>query len=105
MQKISISEMTPVIAEGERGSVYVFDPVPDDISAGVRMVKKESEVPKKPHAHSEKQIIYVIEGSGKITNGEVTMDFKQGDFITLDANEPHYVSTDDEDLTIFEVKY
>jgi quercetin dioxygenase-like cupin family protein len=105
MKKVSLKDMEPVIAEGERGSVHVFDPLPDEISAGVRVVGKDSDVPKKPHVHPEKQIIYVISGSGSITNGESTMDIEPGDFVTLDANEPHYVSTKDEDLTVFEVKY
>ncbi|MGY5864423.1 MAG: cupin domain-containing protein [Candidatus Thorarchaeota archaeon] len=102
---MKISEMTPGRIEGEKGFVDVFDPVPDELAAGVRVVKKGSHVPRKPHAHPQKQIIYVIAGSGKITNGETIMDLSQGDFIALDANEPHYVSTEDEELTVFEVKY
>jgi quercetin dioxygenase-like cupin family protein len=62
-------------------------------------------VPKRPHVHPEKQIIYVISGSGSITNGEYTIELEAGDYILLDSNEPHYVSTKNEDLTVFEVKY
>jgi quercetin dioxygenase-like cupin family protein len=105
MQKIRLKEMTPSKIDGERGLAYVYDPLPDDISAGVRVVERSSDVPKKPHFHPEKQIIYVIAGSGRITNGEITFDLGPGDFVTLESNEAHYVTTEDEELTVFEVKY
>jgi mannose-6-phosphate isomerase-like protein (cupin superfamily) len=105
MKKVRLKDMNPVIAEGEKGSIHVFDPWPDEISAGIRVVKKDSNVPKRPHVHPEKQIIYVISGSGSITNGEYTIELEAGDYILLDSNEPHYVSTKNEDLTVFEVKY
>ncbi|MHA2076970.1 MAG: cupin domain-containing protein [Candidatus Thorarchaeota archaeon] len=105
MKKKKLSEMTPSKIEGEIGSVRVYDPLPDEISAGVRVVGQSSDVPKKPHIHPEKQIIYVISGSGKITNGEITFDLGPGDFVTLESNEAHYVTTQEQELTIFEVKY
>lgn len=105
MKKTNLNEMIPLQIDGEKGSVTVYDPVPEDISAGVRVVGKSSDVPKKPHVHPEKQIIYVISGNGRITNDEVTFEVTAGDFVTLDANEPHYVATEDDELTVFEVKY
>ena len=105
LKKINISEMAPGKIEGEKGSVDVFDPIPDEISAGVRIVKKSSDVPKRTHVHPEKQLMFVIAGSGKITNGEITLDLVPGDFVLLDSNEEHYAMTEDEELKVFEVKY
>ncbi|MHA2321993.1 MAG: cupin domain-containing protein, partial [Candidatus Thorarchaeota archaeon] len=69
------------------------------------IVKADSDVPTRPHIHSEKQVIYVISGKGKITNGKETFDLNPGDFIILDSNEEHYVTTEKDDLKVFEVKY
>lgn len=100
-----MSEMVPSKIEGEKGEVTMFDPLPDEIVAGVRVVKASSDVPKRPHVHPEKQLIYVIAGSGKITNGDITFDLVSGDFVMLDSNEEHYVMTETEELKVFEVKY
>ena len=83
----------------------VSDMIKGEITAGVRIVKADSDVPPRPHAHNEKQVIYVISGTGTITNGKETFDLNSGDFILLDSNEEHYVMTKDEDLRVFEIKY
>ncbi|MFW9809901.1 MAG: cupin domain-containing protein [Candidatus Thorarchaeota archaeon] len=105
MKKINISEMHPTTIEGEKGTVTVFDPLPDEIVAGVRVVPDSCDVPKRTHIHPEKQLIYVISGSGRITNGEITFNLVPGDFVMLDRNEEHYVMTENEELRLFEVKY
>ena len=97
--------MSPGKIEGEKGTVETYDPLHNEIVAGVRVVKPSSNVPKRPHVHPEKQLIYVIAGSGKITNGDITFDLVSGDFVMLDSNEEHYVMTETEELKVFEVKY
>ena len=97
--------MTPGSIQGDKGIVDVYDIVQGELTAGVRIVKADSDVPTRPHIHPEKQVIYVISGSGKITNGEETYDLNPGDFITLESNEEHYVMTDKDQLKVFEVKY
>ena len=105
MKKVKMSEMTPGSIHGAKGIVDVYDVVQSEVTAGVRIVKPDSDVPTRPHVHSEKQVIYVISGRGKITDGKETFDLEQGDFILLEANEEHYVITESEELKVFEVKY
>ena len=105
MRKLREAEMTPGKIQGARGVVDVYDVIQGELTAGVRIVKADSDVPTRPHIHSEKQVIYVISGSGKITNGKETFNLGPGDFILLESKEEHYVTTKNEDLKIFEIKY
>lgn len=105
MLKVTETEMTPCQIEGAKGSIQVYDVIQGEITVGVRVVKTNSDVPKRPHVHSEKQVIYVISGTGKITDGMETFDLEPGDFILLDTNEEHYVITENDDLKVFEVKH
>jgi quercetin dioxygenase-like cupin family protein len=105
MKKVNETEMVPGKIEGVKGIVDVYDVIQGDLTAGVRIVKTNSDIPTRPHIHSERQVIYVISGTGKITNGKETYDLNPGDFILLEANDEHYVMTDKEELKVFEVKY
>ncbi len=105
MKKLNESTMTPDQIVGLKGAADVFDVVQGELTAGVRIVRPESDVPTRPHTHSQRQVIYVISGSGKITNGEETFEMFPGDFILLDPYEEHYVMTGKEPLKVFEVKY
>ena len=105
MKKVNENEMTPGKIQGLKGSVDVYDVIQGELTAGVRIVKADSDVPTRPHVHAEKQVIYVISGSGKITNGKETVDLNPGDFILLESNEEHYVTTQNDDLKVFEMKY
>lgn len=105
MKKVSETDMKPGEIQGARGTVDVYDVIQGELTAGVRIVKADSDVPTRPHIHSEKQVIYVISGSGRITNGKETFDLIPGDFILLESNEEHYVMTKNDDLKVFEVKY
>lgn len=97
--------MTPGSIQGAKGMVDVYDVVQGALTAGVRIVRPYSDVPTRPHIHQERQVIYVISGNGKITDGQETIDLKPGDFVLLDANEEHYVITESAELKVFEVKY
>ncbi|MBY8997299.1 MAG: cupin domain-containing protein [Candidatus Thorarchaeota archaeon] len=105
MKKVRAADMTPGEIQGTRGTVEVYDIIQGDLTAGVRIVKADSDVPTRPHNHSEKQVIYVISGTGEISNGTKTFDLIPDDFILLESNEEHYVMTKNDDLKIFEVKY
>lgn len=105
MKKIREADMSPGTVPGARGAVEVYDVIQGELTAGVRIVKADSDVPTRPHIHTEKQVIYVISGTGKITSGNETFDLIPGDFILLESNEEHYVMTRKDDLKVFEVKY
>lgn len=105
MRRKNEKEMTPGRIDGTKGTVDVFDMIQGTLTAGVRIVKTNSDVPKKPHVHPEKQLIYVISGIGKIINGVETIQVKPGDFVLLEENEEHYVITDKDELKLFEIKY
>jgi mannose-6-phosphate isomerase-like protein (cupin superfamily) len=105
MKRVNEADMNPGRIEGVKGSVDVFDVIQGELKAGVRIVKADSDVPSRPHIHPERQVLYVISGTGKITNGRDTFDLKPGDFVLLDANEEHYVMTQNEQLKVFEIIY
>lgn len=105
MLKVNESEMTPCQIEGAKGTIQVYDVIQGEVTVSVGVVKTNSDVPKRPHVHSEKQVIYVISGTDKITDGMETFDLEPGDFTLLDSNEEHHVITENDDLKVFEVKY
>ena len=105
MRIVHESDVERGIIEGSRGIVDVHDVVTDSITAGIRIVKPNSDVPKRPHAHAERQIIYLVSGSASITDGKVTHNMKPGDFAILDSGEEHYVITGNEEAKVFEVKF
>ncbi|MGY5859169.1 MAG: cupin domain-containing protein [Candidatus Thorarchaeota archaeon] len=105
MKRIHESEISPKIIEGKIGSVDAYDIIDEKIQAGVRIVKRNSDVPTRPHIHPQRQIMYVVEGTAEITNGKETLQLNAGDFVVLDANEEHYVKTSDVEAKIFEIKF
>lgn len=105
MKKVHEFEIVPKIITGKTGSVDVLDAIEEEIQAGVRILRKNSDVPSRPHKHPERQLIYVIEGTAEITNEKVTFNLKPGDFVFLESNEEHYVRTGDSEIKVFEIKY
>jgi quercetin dioxygenase-like cupin family protein len=105
MKRVNESELEKKQIPGKIGHADAFDIVLGVPTMGVRIVSPESNVPKPPHKHPERQVIYLISGSATITNGVETFDLIPGDFVVLDANEEHYVSTGKEEAKVFEVKY
>ena len=105
MKRKNENELVPGKIIGTKGAVDVFDMIQGSLTAGVRMVKTNSDVPMKPHVHPEKQLIYIISGKGKVTNGLETINVKPGDFVLLEENEEHYVITGKDELKVFEIKY
>ncbi len=105
MKKIHEFEIVRKNIDGKVGSVDVYDIIDENIQAGIRIVKSNSDVPTRIHRHPERQIIYVIEGSAEITNETETFALRPGDFVILEANEEHYVKTSDDEVKVFEVKF
>jgi quercetin dioxygenase-like cupin family protein len=105
MKLIRESEIAPGQIAGKKGTVSVYDVVTGVPQIGVRIVPANSDVPTRPHSHPEKQVLYVISGQGRITNGRQDLDIVAGDFVLLEENEEHYVITGLEELKVFEVKY
>ncbi|MHA1136037.1 MAG: cupin domain-containing protein [Candidatus Thorarchaeota archaeon] len=105
MKRIHESEISPKIIEGKLGSVDAFDIIDESIQAGIRIVKRNSDVPTRTHKHPERQIMYAVAGSAEITNEKETLTLKPGDFVILEANEEHYVKTSSEEFKVFEIKF
>jgi len=105
MKKIHEFEIVCKNINGKVGSVDVYDIIDENIQAGIRIVKSNSDVPERVHRHPERQIIYVIEGSAEITNEIETLTLRPGDFVILEANEEHYVKTSYDEVKVFEVKF
>jgi quercetin dioxygenase-like cupin family protein len=105
MKKIHESNIESSRVMGSIGHVDIMDAVSEPITAGVRIVSAHSEVPSRPHFHSEAQLIYVISGTAKITNGVETLIMEPGDFVLFEPQEEHYVITGARDIQVFEVKF
>ena len=105
MKKVHESEITPKTIAGKIGSVNAYDILDESIQAGIRVVPPNSDVPTRTHKHSERQIIYVIEGTAEITNLVDTLQLSPGDFVVLETDEEHYVRTADEEVKVFEIKF
>ena len=105
MKKIHEFEIVRKNIDGIFGSVDVYDIIDENIQAGVRIVKSNSDVPTRTHKHPERQLLYVIEGTAEITNEKETFSLKPGDFVLLESNEEHYVRTSDSEAKLFEIKY
>lgn len=105
MKKIHETEIEAKVIPGKVGAVDAFDVITESITAGVRIIRKNSDVPTRIHSHPERQILYMIEGRASITNTVFSLDLEPGDFVYLDPNEEHYVITKDEEAKVFEIKY
>ncbi|TFF67097.1 cupin domain-containing protein, partial [Candidatus Thorarchaeota archaeon] len=105
MKKVHESELAANRVFGESGYVDLIDAVVGEVTAGVRVVAPNSNVPPRSHSHCEGQVIYVISGRPRITNLTETIRLRPGDFVILGAFEEHYIQTDDSESKIFEVKF
>ncbi|MGQ4911329.1 MAG: cupin domain-containing protein [Candidatus Thorarchaeota archaeon] len=105
MKLVHQFDMKPGTIQGEYGSVDTYDIERDGIVAGIRIIRPNSNVPRRPHSHPERQIIYLISGVASITNGREEFTLKPGDFVLLESDEEHYVITTEHEAVVFEVKY
>jgi quercetin dioxygenase-like cupin family protein len=105
MRHVHESSIAPKRVIGTKGWVDVFDVLTDPLTIGIRVIPPKSDIPTHKHAHTEAQITYVVSGSPKITNLQVTLQLKPGDFVILEPNEEHYVMTDKNEARLLEVKF
>ncbi len=105
MKKIHESELETNRVHGQSGYVDVMDAIDTSVTAGVRLVGPNSEVPARPHSHADAQIIYVVTGRPRIQSEKATLQLRPGDFVILEAFEEHYILTDELESKIFEVKF
>jgi len=105
MKLIHETDIKVVAADGDRGQVRIKDvAVEENFVFGLRETGPNCLVPKRLHKHKLKQVMYVIEGCGTVSNGKNTMIFKAGDFILFDGNEEHYFDSDGKNLKMIEVR-
>lgn len=106
MKLVNSSELRKTTATGDRGEVVVTDFLAEkEIVFGLREAGPGSLVPKRPHSHPLRQAMYVIEGSGVVTNGKDELSFKSGDFILFDGDEEHYFDTGKTRLRMVEIRF
>jgi quercetin dioxygenase-like cupin family protein len=105
MRQVHESSIAPKRVIGTKGWVDVYDVLTDPLTIGIRVIPPKSDIPTRKHAHTEAQIAYVVSGSPKITNLQVTLQLKPGDFVILEPNEEHYVITDKNETRLLEVKF
>jgi len=105
MRLINEKDIKAVIADGDRGQVRIKDVASEESFVfGLRETGPGCLVPKKPHKHKLRQVMYVIEGSGTVSNGKDATPFRAGDFILFEGNEEHYFDSDGENLKMIEVR-
>lgn len=105
MKKVNESEMDGKLVRGDLGWVEIFDAIEEEIVAGVRTIRPMSKVPAAPHRHKERQLIYLISGKAWVCNGSETVEMNPGDFVFFESDEEHYVTTEDIEARVFEIKY
>ncbi|MDD1765431.1 MAG: cupin domain-containing protein [Methanomassiliicoccales archaeon] len=105
MRLVREADLKIVTVDGDRGQVRIKDVVADEnFVFGLRETGPNCLVPKKPHKHRLRQAMYVLEGSGTVTNGKEKMPFNKGDFILFDGNEEHYFDSNGMNLKMIEVR-
>jgi len=105
MRKIHESFIKPRRVTGTKGWVDVFDLMTEPLTMGIRVIPPKSDIPARKHAHPEAQVTYVISGTPKMTNLQVTLELRPGDFVVLESNEEHYVLTEKNKARLLEVKF
>lgn len=106
MKIVDMNDLKEVSSPGERGQVTIIDCINEkDIVLGVREIGPNSIAPKRPHHHPLRQVMFVIEGTGSVTNGIERYRFKPGDFIIIDTNEEHYFESEGDRVKMIEVRF
>lgn len=105
MRLVHDSKIRPVVVGGDKGEVVLRDVLAEEgFVLGLRETGPNCLVPKSPHKHPLRQAMYVIEGSGTVSNGKESIAFAAGDFILFDENEEHYFDSGGHSLKMIEVR-
>lgn len=94
------------VVEGVKGSMQSLDVVGDEsFGVGIRVIPAHSKVPKPgiPH-HRGRRVLFVLRGTGTLTNGEYYEKLSAGQFAVLDDGEVPSFMTQDDELVVLEVR-
>lgn len=105
MRQVHESSIVPKRVMGSKGWVDVFDVLAEPLTMGIRIIPPKSDIPARKHVHPEAQVTYVVSGNPKITNTQVTLQLKPGDFVIIEPKEEHYVITEKNEARLLEVKF
>lgn len=106
MKIINIKDLKGTSSPGERGEVIMIDCINEkNIVLGMREIGPNSIVPKRPHHHQLRQAMFVVQGTGVVTNGIEKYRFNPGDFILIDTDEEHYFESEGESVRMIEVRF
>lgn len=75
------------------------------VHSKVAIVPPNSTVPSKDHKHENHEVLYILKGAAKLSDGRKTTEVGPGDIIVVEPFEKHYVVTREEELSIFEVSW
>ena len=106
MRVLEYSNLDQRLVEGVKGTLTAMDVVSEDaFGVGLRVIPSNSKVPKPgtPYAKG-RRVLFVLRGSGTLSNGEYYERITAGKFVLLDENERPAYSTQDEELAVLEIR-
>ena len=105
MKIVKESDLLSRTNPSTKGSATIKRLDANGIEVGTARIAPNSETPKPIHSHPERQVFFVIEGSGYLRGRNRKVRIQGGDFVLVEPNEEHYFATEDSELFMFEVKY
>lgn len=107
MRAVDYREMDQRTVEGIKGNLTAVDVVSDEaFGVGLRVIPPNSKVPKPglPYAPG-KRVLFVLRGTGTVSNGEYYEKIGAGKFVLMDEGERPNYATQDEELVVLEMRY
>lgn len=107
MQILDYHDLEERVVEGLRGALRALDVANEEaFGVGLRVVPPNAKVPKPgtPYAKG-RRILFVLRGTGTITNGEYYEKIGAGKFVTLEDGEHPSFMTQEDELVVLEVRY
>lgn len=107
MQILDYQNLEERIVEGLRGTLRALDVTNDEtFGLGLRVIPPNSKVPKpgSPYAKG-RRILFVLRGTGTVTNGEYYEKVVAGKFVQFgDGEHPSFMTQEDE-LVVLEARW
>lgn len=107
MRTLDYQQLEQRVVEGVKGTLTALDVTNDEtFGCGIRSVPPNSKVPKpgSPYARG-RRVLFVLRGSGTVSNGEYYEKVTAGKFIQLDDGEHPTFMTQDDELVVLEVRW
>lgn len=95
------------VVEGVKGTLTALDVTNDEtFGCGIRVIPPNSKVPKPgtPYAKG-RRILFVMRGSGTVTNGEYYEKVAAGKFVQLEDGEHPTFMTQEDELVVLEIRW